>query len=114
MGIEGAALASGTAFSILNITMVAVLILKEGISPISSALVRTVLVLFTFVMVPVLLVTQVISLEIYSPILVAIVSAALTAISVILAGCLVEEDLVAIEFIESKLGKEVPYIREYI
>jgi hypothetical protein len=94
--------------------MVAVLILKEGISPISSALVRTVLVLFTFVMVPVLLVTQVISLEIYSPILVAIVSAALTAISVILAGCLVEEDLVAIEFIESKLGKEVPYIREYI
>ncbi len=114
MGFVGAAVASAASYFTINLVLTGVLGRRYGISPFSSATVRT------FAGVPVVLLpaayllSQRVTLTAVTllPFLVGTGLLALAVVAVV--GGLQPEDRVAVEFVEESLGVELPAVRRYI
>lgn len=113
-GPTGAAIASATSFVGLNIAVFVFLAWRFGISPFSAPTRRTMVVLSVALFPPALLLSAVVTLSL--PWLVAfVVLAEIGGIALVaVTGCLQAEDEIPIEFVEDKIGVEIPLIRRYV
>ncbi|MFD1588330.1 flippase [Halorientalis brevis] len=113
-GSTGAAVASAVSFIGLNVAVFAFLSRQFGVSPFSRWTRRTVVVLPVCLFPPALVLDSQISLTLV-PLVVFVAVAELAAIAVVtVTGCLQPEDEILIEFVENRIGIDVPLIRQYV
>jgi len=113
-GILGAAVASASAYVTMNVSAVAILKHRFGITPFSQWSTRTFVVLPTALLPPAYLVSRQLALSSVTllPFLVCVGVASLVVVG--LTGCLQPEDRVPLEVVEEKLGVRVPYVRRHL
>jgi O-antigen/teichoic acid export membrane protein len=113
-GFAGAAVASAASYVTLNAAVTGVLRGRFGISPFSSAGVRTFVVLpATFVPLAWLL-SRAVTLTVVTLPVFLVVAGLLSLVVVAVAGGLQPEDRVAVEFVEERTGVRIPLVRRYI
>lgn len=113
-GYPGAAVASAVTFVALNIVVYAFLELKFGISPFTRRSIRTFCVLPLTLFPPTLLVARHVSLTIVTlPVFLGATSLATVAV-VSVTGCLQPEDRIPVQFLEDRLGVQIPIIRLFL
>jgi O-antigen/teichoic acid export membrane protein len=113
-GLVGAAAASAASFFVMNLVVSAVLAVRYDISPFSPWSVRTYLILPIVLFPPAATLSQVLTLTAVTllPFLVAVGLVTLAVVS--LTGCLQPEDWIAVEFVEERVGLQVPLVRRYL
>jgi O-antigen/teichoic acid export membrane protein len=112
-GLVGAAVASATAYGVLNFTACAILWYRWGITPLSRRSVKTFLVLPLALFPPAYLLAPYVSLSIVT-ILPWLVAVGLCSIAVVaVTGCLQQEDRIVLESIENTVGIRIPLIRRF-
>lgn len=113
-GYLGAAVASAASYVTLNVSIYAVLRLKFGISPFSTWSLRTFVLLPLLVIPPTWLLSQWASLTAVTLPLFLVCAGLLSIAVVALTGCLQPGDEIALEFVESLLGRRVDALRRYV
>lgn len=113
-GFIGAAVASASAYFVLNILIYLFLRFQFDITPFSNRSLRLYIVL-PLILIPLsLFIGYWVSGSLPIIILFGLVMGVLTVFLVIAIGGLESEDIVLIEFIEDAAGTQIPYIRRYI
>lgn len=114
LGFVGAAVASASSYFTINLLLTVVLGRRYGISPFSSATVRTFAGVPAVLLPAAYLLSRQITLTAVT-ILPFLIATGLLALAVMAAvGGLQSEDRVAVEFVEESLGTELPAVRRYI
>ena len=113
-GFVGAAVASAVAYILMNGTYVAVLWRWFGVTPFSSATMRTFVALPLALLPPALLTARLVTL---SPLTMAMLIALLPTLSLVVyigTGCAEAEDRIAVDMIENKLGRSIPLLDRFV
>lgn len=113
-GFVGAAVTSALASLALNVVMNGVLRIKFGITPVSSWMVRTYLVLLGVLVPASIALSEVVTLSILTLPVFLLAVAFISIVLVALAGGFQPEDRIPLELIESALGVQIPLIRRFI
>lgn len=113
-GFVGAAIASAASYLILNVTVCAVLKRSFGITPFSSASIRTYLVLPGALLPSAFLISPWLSLSAVTLPVFLVVVGLVSVLAVGIAGGLEPEDRLVLELVEGKLGVRVPFVRRYL
>lgn len=113
-GFVGAAVASAVSYVLLNLLALAILKRYFDISPLSRWTTRTFLFL-PLVLIPTsVVISAYVTLTVFTLPLVLATFCLLTLVSVTAVGGVQSEDRFLVEFVENRLGRDVPLIREYI
>lgn len=113
-GITGAAMASALSFVGLNLAVYSFLKFRFGISPFSQSTLRTVIVVPALLFPPTLLAASWGSLNLLSLLVFAALAELATIATVVVTGCLQPEDRMPVEFVEDRLGVQIPLIRRFL
>lgn len=113
-GLTGAAVASAASFLVMNLVVSSVLLLRYDISPFSSWSVRTYVLLPLALFPPAYVASEFVTITAVTilPFLVAVGVLSIAVVS--LAGCLQPEDWIALEFVEERIGLQVPFVRQFL
>lgn len=110
-GIVGAAVASTTANVTLNVLVVAALYWTCDITPFSKWTTRTFTRLPVLLIPPTILIAEVVSLNVFTFPVFLVGSAVATLAVFFSTGCIESDDEILLEFVESALGAELPFVR---
>lgn len=113
-GYLGAAVASAASYVTLNVSIYAVLRLKFSISPFSTWSVRTFALLPLLVIPPTWLLARWVSLTAVTLPIFLVVAGLVSIAVVALTGCLQPGDEIALEFVESIVGRRIDVVRRYL
>ncbi|GAB3688356.1 flippase [Salinarchaeum chitinilyticum] len=113
-GLVGAAVASATAYAVLNFTACLILWYRWGITPLSRWSIRTFLVLPIALVPPAYLASQHLSLSIFTLLPWLVIVGLLSIAVVAVTGCLQQDDRIVVEFAENSLGVRIPLIRRFL
>ena len=113
-GYTGAAVASAVSFVGLNLAVFAFLDWRFGISPFSKWTMRTVVVLPLFLFPPTIFLSTHVTLSLVTLVVFVVVAEILAIVLVAVTGCLQPEDEIPVEFVEERIGIDIPLIRRYV
>jgi O-antigen/teichoic acid export membrane protein len=113
-GVIGAALASVLSFLALNSTIVLVLKWKYSITPFSKETIKTI-TLLPLTALPVSIgVRNALGRNVVSLAAVPVTAMSVAFVALLISGALESEDLIAVDIVEDKIGRQIPFIRQFI
>jgi O-antigen/teichoic acid export membrane protein len=113
-GFVGGAVTSAAASVMMNVIRYVILGVKFNISPFSKWTVRTYVVLPCLLIPAAFVLSQFVTLTVVTLPLFLVATAIVITVLVVVTGCLQPEDHIALQLVESKLGLQVPFVREYL